>query len=182
MEHHVEPLQNFSITPPKLGDEHQIGPMHVQGWMESYERPELGFTKEMLTGLVGHMATDLSYRRNTLTQALANPKKILYRVVKNGAKEIVGFMHGTKHDTHTMLEAIYLLDEAKGTGVADTLMHEFLAWADKDKPCTLEVFTFNEKALRFYARFGFVATNQPVQFYKDKMPFIEMKRLPQEGT
>lgn len=177
MERVDEKVASFTITPPQIGDELEIGPMHVRAWKESYVRPELGLTETSIDEMVGHMATDFSYRRNTLTDALANPEKILYRVVRNNEGQIVGFLHGKKHETYTMLEALYLLDEAKGEGLGDTLMQEFLKWADKALPCKLEVFSFNEKAIRFYTKYGFTRNDTKEQLYKDKVPFIEMERL-----
>ena len=40
----------------------------------------------------------------------------------------------------------------------------------------LEVFSFNDRALGFYAKYGFVKTDKPAQMWKDKLPFIEMVR------
>lgn len=49
------------------------------------------------------------------------------------------------------LEILYLLPEAFGTGVAQTLMEAVLA----DGPAELEVLTTNARAIRFYDKEGF---------------------------
>ncbi len=166
----------FTIELPKEGDEREIGPMHVQSWKESYLNPELGLTEESIDDMVGYLATDLEYRKNTIIEALAHPDKVLYRVVKNNNNKIVGFLHCIKNEEFNEFGGIYLLDEAKGSGIGGRLMDEFLAWADKDKPSQLDVFSFNDRAIGYYAKYGFVKTDKPVQFYQDKLPYIEMIR------
>ncbi len=54
--------------------------------------------------------------------------------------------------------------------------HEFLKWADKSKPSYLKVFSFNEKALGFYTKYGFAKTDNPPGLWRDKLPFVEMIR------
>jgi GNAT superfamily N-acetyltransferase len=175
-EFQIEKKPTFTIELPKIGDEVAIGPMHVQSWTETYINDEFGITEEVVEELIGHVATDTDFRKNTLIEALAHPDRVLYRVIKNSKDEIVGFFHGSKNNAYNELDGVYLLNEVKGTGIGGKLMEEFLAWADKDKPCHLIAFSFNEKALGFYAKYGFTKTDAPIQLYKDKLPFIEMVR------
>lgn len=176
MEPKMEKEPAFSIEAPQLGDEASIGPMHIKAWKESYLNEGLGVTEEWIDEQIGHFATDLEHRRNTIAEALEHPDKVLYRVVKNANGEIVGFMHGTKGEEFNELEGIYILNEAKKTGTGGRLMTEFLEWGDKEKPCHLGVFSFNEDALGFYKRYGFVQNDKPEGLHRDKMPFIEMER------
>jgi GNAT superfamily N-acetyltransferase len=181
MEPKMEQEPAFNIEPPQLGDEEGIGPMHIKAWKESYLNPELGVTEEWIDEVIGHFAVDFTHRRNTIVEALANPDQVLYRVVKNANGEIVGFLHGTKGEEFNELEGIYILNEAKKTGTGGRLMAEFLDWADKEKPCHLGVFSFNEDALGFYKRYGFEKTDKPEGLHKEKMPFIEMVRPAEES-
>ncbi len=169
-------MDKFKIEAPKLGDEMEIAPMHIQSWKETYvpQSPEL--TNEMVDEWLGHMLTDTSFRRKTIEESIEHPERVLYRVVRSNAGSIVGFLHGSKSEEFNELEAIYLLNEAKGSGTGGKLMQEFLAWADKGKPSKLEVFAFNDSALDFYTKYGFVKTNKPPQLYKDVLPYVEMVR------
>lgn len=176
MEGHIEKQPTFKIEEPKIGDEIALAPMHIKSWKETYVTPESGLTEEMVDELLGHMLINTDFRKNTISESLENPDKVLYRVVRNNKGEIVGFMHGSKDEESNELEAIYLLDEVKGSGTGGKLMEEFLAWIDKNKPTHLEVFSFNDRALGFYTKYGFVKTDKPTQMWKDKLPFIEMVR------
>lgn len=111
-----------------------------------------------------------------MIESLKNPDIVLYRVVKNNNGDIVGFVHGSKNDNYNELDGVYLLDEVKGSGVGGKLMEEFLSWSDNTKPSHLDVFSFNDKAIGFYNKYGFVKTDKPTQLYKGRLPYIEMIR------
>jgi len=170
--------KTFLIDLPKDGDEVGIGLTHKQAWLETYLSPENGITKDVINNLVGFVVGEGgdAYRRNVFNESRITPEKILYRVVKNNNGKVVGFMHCSKEETHNELGAIYLLNEAKGFGVGGELMEEFLDWADKRKPCQLEVFALNEKALGFYNKYGFLKTDKPAEKFKGKLDVITMAR------
>jgi ribosomal protein S18 acetylase RimI-like enzyme len=175
IENNLEKGPMFKIELPKEGDELEIARMHIQAWKDAYIVPESGLTEESIDEQLAHLLTDTTYRKNVIVESLENPDLVLYRVVRNQSDEIVGFMHGSKHETFTELDAIYLLNEAKGTGVGGKLMEEFLKWADADKPCRLEVFSFNDSSIGFYVRYGFEKTDKEMPLFRG-MPVTEMIR------
>ena len=172
----MEKQPAFKIEKPKFGDEIGLAPMHIQAWKETYVTPESGLTAEMVDEWLGHMLTNTDFRKNTIAESLENPDAVLYRVVRNSKGEIVGFIHGSKNETFNILEGLYLLNEVKGLGVGGKLMEAFLAWIQKNKPSQLEVFSFNDHAIGFYEKYGFVKTDKPAQMWKDTLPFTEMVR------
>lgn len=175
MENNLEKEPAFKIELPKVGDEIELAPMHIQAWKDAYIVPESALTAESIDEQLAHLLTDTTYRKNTIIESLENPDVVLYRVVRNKSGEIVGFMHGSKHETFTELDAIYLLNEAKGSGTGGKLMEEFLKWADAGKPCRLEVFSFNDTAIGFYVRYGFEKTDREMPLFRG-MPVTEMIR------
>lgn len=177
----AEQQSTFKISMPKIGDEIDLALMHIQSWKETYVTKESGLTEEMVDEKLGHMLTNTDFRRNTISEAIKNPDKVFYRVIRNNSNQIVGFMHGSKNEESNEIDGIYLLNEVKGSGVSGKLMEEFLNWIDKSKPIHLEVFSFNERAINFYKKYGFVKTDMPEQVWKDTLPFIEMIR-PTEKT
>ncbi len=60
-------------------------------------------------------------------------------------------------------------------------MDEFLQWIDSDKPTQLEVFAFNDRAISFYTKYGFLKTDEPIQFWKDRLPFFKMEKPADES-
>ena len=175
MERNFEKEPAFKIENPQEGDEIALAPMHIQAWKESYVVPESGLTEESIDKMLAHLLVDTTFRRNTIIESLANPDAVLYRVVKNEKGEIVGFLHGSKGEQFNELDAIYLLNEAKGSGVGGRLMEDFLNWADPEKPCRLEAFSFNDSAIGFYVRFGFKKTDAALPLFRG-LPVVEMIR------
>lgn len=182
MENSIEKQPIYKIELPKIGDEVLLAPMHIQAWKESYVTPESGLTEEMVDELLAPMLSNTDFRKNTISESIANPEEVFYRIVRNDKDQIVGFIHGSKHEEFNELDAIYLLNTVKGSGMGGKLMEQFLAWIDKSKPSNLEVFSFNESALGFYINYGFVKTDKPVQMWKDKLPFVEMVRPADESV
>lgn len=176
MESHIEKPPIFKIELPKDGDEIELAEMHIQAWKESYIVPGSGLDEEKIDELLGHLLTDTDFRKRTIEASLEDPGNVLYRVVRSMSEEIVGFLHGSKKGDHNELEAIYLLNEAKGSGTGGHLMEEFLSWADKGKPSRLEVFAFNDAVIGFYEKFGFAKTDNELEMYKGFLPVTEMIR------
>lgn len=172
----IETIRNFSIQTPELGDEEGLAPMHVQAWKETYVNDRSGLTDSDVDEMLKSILTDLSFRRNTIQDSLNNPTEVLYRVVKNNANKIVGFLHADQRGEFNELAGIYLLNEAKGTGIGQKLMEEFLLWSDKSKASRLVVFSFNNSAISFYNKYGFKKTDAPEGLYKNRLPYIEMIR------
>jgi RimJ/RimL family protein N-acetyltransferase len=80
--------------------------------------------------------------------------------------QIVGSAHGTPHPSpimapmvsHVVEIGLSLLPEWRGKGIGTELMHHLIDWAKQTgtiKRIELEVFAYNEKAIRIYERLGF---------------------------
>ena len=105
-------------------------------------------------------------------KVIEDPDHIL-RVVKNAGGDIVGFIKlgpngiplgdGEPPVERTRaLHQLYLLDEAKGSGMADALTQFGKAWAQfvGAEALYLTVHVDNHRAQRFYARHGFSEIGQ----------------------
>lgn len=172
-----EKAAKYSIEAPRPGDDVLIGKMHLQSWHETYRDDDAGITPDIIDALRGGITSEESnaIRRSIFADATVEPNRVLYKVVRRG-DEVVGFLHGVRHEDANELDAIYILDEAKGSGIGAQLMDIFLAWSDKTKPTYLDVFSSNARAQAFYERYGFTKSDAPEQLYKEKMPFIRMTR------
>lgn len=168
----------ISVSSPSLGEETEIGIMHKLAWIETYTNLENKADQEVINNLLEQINTEEgnSFRRNLIIENNAFPENVFYRIVKNNNGKIVGFIHCTKEETYNGLWGLYLLDEAKDTGVGGKLIDDFLVWADKTKPCQLEVLATNDKAIRFYAKYGFLITDKQVEQHEDKLDLLIMVR------
>lgn len=92
--------------------------------------------------------------------AIDSPEHIVRLAERDGA--LAGYLIGgpmdLPYDTQgrpaACLDRLYLTEAAKGTGLADALMREFLAWG-AGRDLYLSVFAPNARAQAFYRRHGF---------------------------
>ncbi len=92
--------------------------------------------------------------------AISSPEHIVRVAERDGV--LIGYLIGgpmdLPFDTHgrpaACLDRLYLVDDAKGTGLADALMAEFLVWG-AGRDLYLSVFAPNVRAQAFYRRHGF---------------------------
>jgi ribosomal protein S18 acetylase RimI-like enzyme len=67
-----------------------------------------------------------------------------------------------------------------GSGLGHQLMVSVDEWVGGAQT-TLEVATYNERAIRFYQKHGFVEVKGTEYLYRDKIPVFKMKRKGDEG-
>lgn len=148
-----------SIRTPSVADAEAVSRTHLRAWLETYPRPGSGIDKDWIAQHLGHLGTaegTAGWRREILATE-REPHRVFCRIMRSDT-DVAGFLYGHREDVVT-LGPMYLLREAQGSGVAHRLMDEFLAWAD-GTAMRLWVSTFNERAIRFYTRYGFVATGE----------------------
>jgi ribosomal protein S18 acetylase RimI-like enzyme len=71
-------------------------------------------------------------------------------------ERMVGFMIATRHDADDLELDWLMIDPCEhGRGLAASLMREGIEWLGPEQPIWLTVIRYNERAIRFYRRFGF---------------------------
>lgn len=90
----------------------------------------------------------------TARAAAANDHQHFAAAFVDGA--LAGFVIATRHgpDDHE-LDWLMVSPEHHGGAVAPALMAHGMAWLGPERPMWLTVIRFNERAIRFYRRFGF---------------------------
>jgi ribosomal protein S18 acetylase RimI-like enzyme len=75
---------------------------------------------------------------------------------------IIGFVSASKDKDCNHIRALYILPDYQGKGIGKQLMQTALGWLGNNLKISLDVVTYNEKAINFYRKFGFVE-NGPTQ-------------------
>lgn len=71
-------------------------------------------------------------------------------------ERLAGFMIATRHGPGDHeLDWLMVDPEHHGSGLADLLMREGMAWLGMERPMWLTVLRHNERAIRFYRKYGF---------------------------
>lgn len=90
----------------------------------------------------------------TCAAAAANPDQRFGTAFVAG--EFAGYMIATRHAPDDLELDWMMVDPAHhGSGVARTLMEAGIGWLGADKPLWLNVIAHNDRAIRFYRKFGF---------------------------
>ncbi|MFJ9446685.1 GNAT family N-acetyltransferase [Kitasatospora sp. NPDC101235] len=162
------------IEPPRADDAVSLGPLQLKVWLQTYPCADAGIDETWIREHRGSAATTegIAQWREFIEAAGRQPDLLFCRVVRSGT-EIVGFLCGRRDEVVT-LGPMYLLDEAQGRGIGGRLMGEFLTWAGS-APMRLWVTDYNERAIRFYQRYGFEATGER-ELWRGKLPNIRMVR------
>lgn len=109
------------------------------------------------------------------TAAAAGPHGHLIAAFVDGV--FAGFVIATLHaEDDRELDWLMVHPDFQGTGVAATLMKAGMAWLGTDRPMWLNLVRHNERALRFYRRFGFEI--DPGTALKRTIPTHVMRRPP----
>ena len=170
--------QQLAIETATEADVSGIGRAHFQSMLETYPNPGAGVDEAWIHQNLAYTMSPQGdgFRRQTVHQAETDPGHTLYLVVRNIQGQVVGFFHSTRSEHRAKIEAIYLTREARGTGTADELMRRGLEFAG-DRPISLEVLDYNQRAIRLYERYGFAIVPDSLRLEKEKLPLITMQRL-----
>ncbi|MFE9859928.1 GNAT family N-acetyltransferase [Streptomyces sp. NPDC005780] len=165
---------NHVIEVPAPDDAASLGPLLLAVWLQTYPNAEAGVDEAWIREHRGSAATaeGIAGWREFIEAAGRRPDLLFCRVVRSGT-ELVGFLCGRRGEGVT-LGPMYLREEARGHGAGGRLMGEFLAWAD-GAPIRLWVTEYNERAVRFYERYGFEATGER-ELWRGRLPNVRMVR------
>lgn len=90
----------------------------------------------------------------TCAQAARNPSQLFAAAFVGDA--FAGYMIATIHaEDDRELDWMMVHPNFHGCGVAGALIQSGIAWLGCDRPLWLNVIRYNERAIRFYRRFGF---------------------------
>jgi ribosomal protein S18 acetylase RimI-like enzyme len=147
----------------------EIAKVQRETWLAAYPSEAAGITHAMIEERV---KTYESLERIARWREIIASGELVSVALIGG--RVIGFSSGKRGDDVNHLAAIYVLPAYHGTGTAQKLMDAALAWLGNDKDIVIEVVAYNDRAIRFYEKYGFVATGESGDH--DLMPTILMRR------
>lgn len=150
----------MALEVPTLADAEALAAMAQASFCDTF-----AYREYPADDLAGFLSTSMGPER--YAAQIADPAYAL-RIVRNGAGAITGFIKmgpndlplitGDAADQVRELHQLYLLAEAKGSGIAHAMMDWGVDWARQRgaNALYLSVYVENVRAQRFYARHGFV--------------------------
>jgi len=171
----MQSLVKIRVAKPE--DASQINEVLYQTWLATYPNQEVKITKEDIEERFKDRQSEekLEKRRNEITN---DTIATLLVAVKNG--KIVGLCRIERLPDKNRLRTIYVLPEYQSKGIGTMMWEEIQKYTDAKKDITVEVATYNKKAIAFYEKLGFQDTGKRFKderFYmksKNTIPEIEM--------
>lgn len=162
-------MDHIHIGPPTLPqDTPQIIDVFYRSWLTTYPNKELGITKDDVDAFFEHRndQSDINARAERLSNLPPNE----HFLVAKDSEKIVGVCRVVIRDEFNQLQAIYLLPEYQGKGIGMKLWDEAKKFFDETKDTIVHVATYNQKAIAFYQKLGFVDTGKRFTEERHRMP------------
>ncbi|HSW48050.1 MAG TPA: GNAT family N-acetyltransferase [Candidatus Saccharimonadales bacterium] len=145
----------IQIVDAVVDDVYAIREVQKQTWFATYPNEEYGITLE-----------DLQARFTKETEEQIENRRKIYSdpsvhiwAAKDGEK-IVGFCIAKKEGDSNRIGAIYLLPDYHGQGIGKQLISKALNWLGNEKDIYVHVASYNNNAIKFYEKNGFVRTGK----------------------
>lgn len=163
----------FKIREATTDDVVAIRTMHARSWQDTYPNEQAGVSEEWVQQETDSWLTpeNLEKSKKFLGEIFSDPDMWYRVVVVDG--ELVAMVHGSKKQKQ-YLEALYVDKSQQGTGLAQQLMDGMMGWFDTTKPISLEVADYNDRAVRFYQKYGFEKVGNSEHLWQNVLPVIDM--------
>lgn len=158
----------ITITKAKPDDTRDIQMVLYRTWLMTYPNKEIGITTEDIeVRFEERLSVENIEKRR---QRMLNPSANEFFLVAKDDDVIVGVCGLGIYDDRNELLAIYVLPEYQGKGIGRMFWNEALDFFDPEKRTVVQVATYNEKAIGFYTKLGFIDTGKRFSDEIHKMP------------
>ncbi len=167
------------IEPDDVLDLHQI---YFSAWLDTYPNKEFGITVD---DIVYKYEQRLAPKKIAETrEKIALTKEDELKLLLQYKGKTVALCNVVKEPGYNQLQVIYVLPEYQGLGLGGCIWSEAEKFLDPYKETIVHVVSYNDKAIGFYKKLGFVSTGKIIKDERFKMrngavfPELEMVRPP----
>ena len=146
----------------------QLQNLLFETWLSTYPNPDLGVTKEDIESFFAPRLTaeHIKTAQNNFGDIIKN-QIIKLAFVKN---TLVGVVKVSLEPTHSELTTIYVLPKFQGQKIGFRLWQAVLPEIPKSKKVILRVANYNDQAINFYKKLGFVLNGTGLCDIRVQMP------------
>lgn len=163
----------IQIRDAQKEDAEQIQKLYHYVWIETYANDSLNITKQALKKRFDSLLSQESvdWLHNFIDQNIPQNHKYLV-AVRDGI--IVGAMYLEKETDHNRLQGIYILPKYQNQGLGKRFWDIAITFFDKNNPIILDVAEYNQQAIDFYTKLGFIDTGK--RFLEEVSNNTEVRR------
>lgn len=148
----------IQITTPKPEDARGITTVLYKTWLATYPNEQLGITVDDIEDVYKNAFSDEEIAKaEERLRAIPETQK---RVVAKEGDTVIGLATMVRNKDTTQLRVIYVLPEYQGRGVGRMLWEAVKDFIDPSKDTIVQVADYNQQAIRFYEKLGFVDTGK----------------------
>lgn len=166
---------DIEVRDATVEDVEQIRHVLKTTWLATYPNEELGITKEDIEQRFNDSTPEARERLTKWKQNI-NTKPDQHEWVVKSGDQVIGWCLARKGGENH-IQTLYVLPEFQGKGVGGRLLTAALDWIGKGKGVSLNVASYNQKAIDFYKRYGFVDMGKAAQ--TDLQPFPSGAVIPE---
>ncbi|MCK9378872.1 MAG: GNAT family N-acetyltransferase [Candidatus Moranbacteria bacterium] len=158
----------IKVQKPTKEDIKGIQQVFYKTWLATYPNEEVGVTREDIKERFKYSLSEnaLSKRANEILDKSLDQ---LFIVAKDEAF-VVGVCKVKKNKNYNELEAIYVLPDYQGKGIGKILWNSAKGFFGNKQNIIVSVATYNQQAINFYQKIGFVDTGKRFAKEKYRMP------------
>ncbi len=161
----------------KASPEDVLGILDVlyKTWLVTYPNKELGITVQDIESSYENafLPENIEKRKEKITQNEINEK----RLVAKCGDQVVGMAMMVKSIDKNQLRSLYVLPEFQVKKIGFRLWSELKDFIDPNKDTTVELADYNQQAINFYKKLGFVDTGR--RWIDEKYRFKSGSNIPQ---
>lgn len=147
---------SHKLSPATPADSEAINKLYRDTWVSTYPNAEHGVSREDIEEFLKPDLTREAIDGHKKWLA-SLPANLRVTVVKDDG-ELIGFCYvkAGDADSNNKLRAIYVSPSHQGEGVGKELWRDALTFLNPAKDTDVEVIAYNQQAIEFYKRLGFV--------------------------
>lgn len=151
-------MEKIRIVEPDIKDARATIEVQYKTWLDTYPNEKVGITIDDIEDRYKNAFDVEKIKRRE--QIIVNPEPNEKFIIAKDKDKVVGVCFGMISDDKNQLQMIYVLPEYQGKGIGMMLWKSILSFFDKSKDVYVELADYNEKAISFYKKIGFIDTGK----------------------
>jgi ribosomal protein S18 acetylase RimI-like enzyme len=155
-----ESMEQIEIREATPEDAEGIAYVQRDAWFATYPNKEHGITIQDIEDRYANMSAKIEKWEKSIRENKYKGDSLLQVASEGG--NVLGWCVVTRDKERNELSGIYVHPDHHGKGIGNRLADKGLKWLGDEKDISVLVADYNEKAIKFYEKLGFVDTGERI--------------------